>query len=305
MKTAGYSTFGVSANVNIGTVMGFARGFDHFRHFSSDAPATSLAEKVKQWERRLRAKSPYFLYIHFLDPHAPYQQNAPWFVPAGDPEADRVAAYDSEIRLVDSALEDLYRTLGWERDTLLIVLADHGEEFADHGGRGHGQTLFSEMLHVPLIVHEPRRFAPLRVAEPVGLIDVLPTLRDVTGLPADPRDEGRSLRALLEGGPNDPERRSLFAHLVRRDQGGRLLHSVRRGRWKYIEGTTGEPLLFDLAHDPRETANIVRASPTLAAHLRTNLRESVRSARTFAGARTSTVVDPETAETLRALGYVQ
>lgn len=305
MKGAGYSTFGVTANVNIGALMGFARGFDRFRHFPSDVPATALAEKAKQWDRRLRAGSPYFLYMHFLDPHAPYRENAPWFVPSADPAANRMAAYDSEIRLVDSVLEDLYRTLGWDRDTLLIVLADHGEEFADHGGRGHGQTLFSEMLHVPLIVHGPGRFAPRRVAEPVGLIDVLPTLRDLAGTPADPRDEGRSLRPLLEGGPSDPERRSLFAHLLRRDQGGRLLHSVRRGRWKYIEGTSADPLLFDLAHDPRETVNLVQASPTLAGHLRTNLRESVRSAKTFPGGQAATVLDPSTAETLRALGYVQ
>jgi choline-sulfatase len=304
MKAAGYSTFGITANVNIGEVMGFARGFDRFRHFPEDVPAGVLAEKAKQWDRR-RGGAPYFLYMHFLDPHAPYRENAPWFVPRPDPAANRMAAYDSEIRLVDSVLEDLYRTLGWDRDTLLIVLADHGEEFADHGGRGHGQTLFSEMLNVPLIVHAPGRFRPRRVSEPVGLIDVLPTLRDLTGTPADPLDEGRSLRPLLEGGPSDPERRSLFAHLIRRDQRGRLLHSVRRGRWKYIEGTQGGPFLFDLAHDPRETTNLVETSPALAGHLRTNLRDAVRFGRTFSSGQATTILDPSTAETLRALGYVQ
>lgn len=305
MKGAGYTTFGVAANVNIGETMGFARGFDHFRHIGGDVSAFALSEKAVQWERRLRRASPYFLYMHFLDPHAPYNQNAPWFVATGDPEADRLAAYDSEIRLVDSVLEELYRKLGWDRDTLLVVLSDHGEEFGDHGGKGHGQTLYAEMLHVPLIVHAPGLFAPRRVSEPVGIIDVLPTLRDVAGVPADSRDEGRTLRPLLEGGPVDPERRSLFAHLLRRDQNDRLLHSVRRGRWKYIEGTSGDPLLFDLAHDPREAANLAPASPALAGHLRTNLRTSVRTARSFSGGQAATVMDPETAETLRALGYVQ
>ena len=88
---------------------------------------------------------------------------------------------------------------------------------------------------------------PRQVAEPVSLLDVLPTLRDLAGAPAEPRDEGRSLRSLLEGGAQDPERRSLLAHLLRRDQQDRLLHSVRRGRWKYIEGTRDPALLFDLA----------------------------------------------------------
>ena len=305
MRAAGYATFGIAANVNIGEVMGFSRGFHRFRHFPEDVPATVLGEKAAQWGRGMLASRPYFLYMHFLDPHAPYRENAPWYAATGDPAADRVAAYDSEIRLVDSVIETLHHALSWDRDTIVIVTADHGEEFGDHGGRGHGQTLYAEMLHVPLIVHAPGVFAARRVAEPVSLIDVLPTLRDLAGAPAEARDEGRSLRPLLEGGPSDPERRSLFAHLLRRDQDDRLMHAVRRGRWKYIEGTLGEQLLFDLHHDPRETANLVDSSPALAGHLRTNLRESVRGAKRFAGSQGSMVMDPETAETLRSLGYVQ
>jgi arylsulfatase A-like enzyme len=304
MRAAGYTTFGIAANVNIGQVMGFSRGFHRFRHFPEDVPATVLGEKAAQWGRGMRASRPYFLYMHFLDPHAPYRQNPPWFAATGDAAADRVAAYDSEIRLVDSVIERLHRALEWDRDTILIVVADHGEEFGDHGGRGHGQTLFSEMLHVPMIVHAPGRFAPRRVAEPVSLLDVLPTLREIAGAPAEARDEGRSLRPLLEGGAQDPERRSLLAHLLRRDQSDRLLHSVRRGRWKYIEGTRDPELLFDLARDPGEQSNLVAARPALAGHLRENLRGTVRGARTFAGSQGTTIMDPATAETLRSLGYV-
>ena len=305
MQAAGYTTFGITANVNIGQVMGFARGFDRFRHFPEDVPATELGEKAKQWERGIRGARPYFLYMHFLDPHAPYRENAPWFTATGDPAADRVAAYDSEIRRVDSVLEELFHSLGWGQDTVVVVLADHGEEFGDHGGKGHGQTLYAEMLDVPLIVHAPGRFAPRRVAEPVSLLDVLPTLRDLAGAPAEPRDEGRSLRPLLEGGPQDPERRSLLAHLLRRDQQDRLLHSVRRGRWKYIEGSRDPALLFDLARDPGEQANLVEAQATLARHLRENLRGMVRGSKTFSGGHGTTIMDPATAETLRSLGYVQ
>ena len=305
LRAAGYTTFGIAANVNIGEVMGFSRGFHRFRHFASDAAAPELAAKAAQWSRGMRAARPYFLYLHFLDPHAPYRENAPWYAASGDEAADRVAAYDSEIRLVDSVIEDLYRRLEWDRDTVLVVTADHGEEFGDHGGKGHGQTLYGEMLHVPLIVHAPGRFAPRRVAEPVSLVDVLPTLRDLAGAAPEPRDEGISLRPLLEGGPSDPERRSLFAHLLRRDQQNRLLHAVRRGRWKYVEGTRDPAMLFDLRHDPREVTNLADTSTALAGHLRTNLRDTVRGSRTFAGGQGSMVLDPETAETLRSLGYVQ
>ena len=305
MRAAGYTTFGIAANVNIGEVMGFSRGFHRFRHFSSDAAAPELAEKATQWGRGMRGAQPYFLSMHFLDPHAPYRENAPWYAASGDEAADRVAAYDSEIRLVDSVIEELFRALEWEKDTIVILTADHGEEFGDHGGRGHGQTLYAEMLHVPLIVHAPGLFAPRRVAEPVSLVDVLPTLRDFGGAPAEPKDEGVSLRPLLDGGPADPERRSLFAHLLRRDQQNRLLHSVRRGRWKYVEGSRDPAMLFDLRHDPRESANLVGTSPALADRMRANVRDAVRSSRTFAGGQGSMVLDPETAETLRSLGYVQ
>jgi choline-sulfatase len=305
MKAAGYSTFGLTANINIGEPMGFARGFDRFRNYTQDEPAEVLAKRAKRWRLQMSAALPYFLYMHFMDPHAPYRERRPWFEPPADPDRQNIAAYDSEIANVDSILKDLYAAMGWERDTILIVTADHGEEFGDHRGEGHGKTLYSEMLHVPLLVRYPERFRARRIAEPVGLIDVLPTLRELTGSAPEPRDEGLSLVPLMRGAPIDPERRSLFAHLLRRDQGGRLLHSARRGPWKYIEGSSGERMLFDLSTDPRESANVVERGAVVAERLQATLRAFVRTARKLSGRPVIIPPDPETIEHLRALGYVQ
>jgi arylsulfatase A-like enzyme len=305
MNAAGYSTFGLTANINIGEPMGFARGFDRFRNYTQDEPAEVLAKRAKRWRLQMSAALPYFLYMHFMDPHAPYRERRPWFEPPADPNRRNIAAYDSEIAYMDSVLKDLYAAMGWERDTILIVTADHGEEFGDHRGEGHGKTLYSEMLHVPLLVRYPERFPARRIIEPVGLIDVLPTLRELTRSAPEPRDEGLSLVPLLRGAPIDPERRSLFAHLLRRDQGGRLLHSARRGPWKYIEGSSGERLLFNLATDPRESANVVERGAIVAERLQATLREFVRTARKLSGRPIIIPPDPETIEHLRALGYVQ
>jgi arylsulfatase A-like enzyme len=305
MNAAGYSTFGLTANINIGEPMGFARGFDRFRNYTQDEPAEVLAKRAKRWRLQMSAALPYFLYMHFMDPHAPYRERRPWFEPPADPNRRNIAAYDSEIAYMDSVLKDLYAAMGWERDTILIVTADHGEEFGDHRGEGHGKTLYSEMLHVPLLVRYPERFPARRIVEPVGLIDVLPTLRELTRSAPEPRDEGLSLVPLLRGAPIDPERRSLFAHLLRRDQGGRLLHSARRGPWKYIEGSSGERLLFNLATDPRESANVVERGAIVAERLQATLRDFVRTARKLSGRPIIIPPDPETIEHLRALGYVQ
>jgi arylsulfatase A-like enzyme len=305
MKAAGYSTFGLTANINIGELMGFARGFDRFRNYTQDEPAEVLAKRARLWQPRMTSAAPYFLYLHLMDPHAPYREWSPWFQPPADPARRRLMAYDSEIAYLDSVLRDLYAAMGWDRGTILIVTADHGEEFGDHNGRGHGKTLYSEMLHVPLLLRYPETFPARRITEPVGLIDILPTLRDLTRSAREPRDEGRSLVPLIGGAPVDAERRSLFAHLFRRDDGGRMLHSARRGRWKYIEGSSGERMLFDLSRDPHESTNLVEASHAVAERLRSSLHDFVRTARKLSAPPATTVPDSGTIERLRSLGYVR
>jgi len=307
LHVAGYRTFAVSDNVLVSPRMGFDQGFDVF-----EASVGATVERVNKWIRDHRAEmaaaAPYFLYVHYMEPHEPYLPHEPWFrafsadgLAASARPRHFVAAYDSEIRALDESLSRLYRTMGWDDGTVLIVTSDHGEEFGDHGGGGHGHSLFSELLHVPLVFHAPPgRFAPGRVDEPVSLIDVLPTLRALLDLPAGPRDEGVSLAGLLQG-RHEGFDRPLFAHLEQLET-RRIWTATLEGEWTRISLTPGAPLLFNLADDPYERRDLSRDALPTAAWLG-------RSAERFA-ARLRPPPGPVPAnpgarelEELRALGY--
>jgi arylsulfatase A-like enzyme len=168
--------------------------------------------------RRNGSAQPYFLYVHYNDPHQPYNRRKPWFAVEGSKPVTRVTAYDSEIGYVDSKIEEAFTLFGWDSGTLLIVTSDHGEEFYEHGELGHGHNLYSQTTHVPLVVYPAQQAAPgSRIASPVSTIDVLPTIRDAAGLPSSPTDEGVSLlnaaataKTLPDGG------RFLISHLERK-----------------------------------------------------------------------------------------
>lgn len=306
MKQAGYRTLAVSNNANIRGELGFAQGFDRFRYFhSAQAAAPDLTGVVKEWEPELRRGGKYFLYLHYMDPHAPYEERAPWYVPARTRKERRIAAYDSEIRYVDEHLGDLYQRLGWERDTLLVVLADHGEEFREHGRDWHGNTLYGEVLRIPLLFHAPARIPSQRVSDNVSIVDVLPTLCEFLGQPPPHPLAGVSLLGRLHG--KALKERPLYAHLYRQAglwQAPELrLQALILGDWKYVAGTPGEEL-YDMRADPEEAKDRLADAGPVADALRERLDELERGLAGFKPESVSIPLDRETQEKLRALGYV-
>ncbi|MEZ6020454.1 MAG: sulfatase, partial [Planctomycetota bacterium] len=206
LQLSGYRTFAVTDNRNICSEMGFDQGFDRFHNMNHEG-AKALQSKVMEWQPELRKKGPYFLYLHFMDPHRPYRHHDPGYAPVGKPRLDQLAAYNSEVDHVDRTIQQLYKELGWDQNTVLVVTADHGEEFLDHGGWDHGRTLYQEVLAVPLFwiwpgggaPHDPAAKAPVaRCTDPVSLMDIAPTLRDYLHLPPQPA-QGVSLLPALEG----------------------------------------------------------------------------------------------------------
>ncbi len=307
LLTGGYATFAVTENVNISATLGFQQGFLRFRNLRKESGADALNQRLFNWARQLRSTRPYFLYLHYLDPHEPYTQRAPWYDASQTGTARLVSAYDSEISFVDQQLRLAWERLGWERDTLVVVTADHGESFGRQGFSGHGHTLFGEALDVPLLLVFPdRRHAGRRVTERVSHLDLAPTLTDVAGLPRRPQHEGRSLLPLLEGGAT-PAPRTLFAHLQRRQPGGGQLelHAVIDGDWKLISGPGRPPQLFDLKSDPGERRNLAAAQPARVADLERRWSAFLAGARRIAPQEQETELDAEARERLRALGYVQ
>jgi arylsulfatase A-like enzyme len=268
---------------------------------------------------------PFFLFVHYMDPHVPYEAPPPWDARFGDDALARrlptdtkrriYAGYDAEIAFADAQLGRLVEkldALGLGAETIVVVTSDHGEGLGDHGVWTHAVSVYEEQVRVPLVVRWTGRIAPGRaVREPVGLVDVVPTLLELMGLPAESGLAGRSFAAALRGdAPLDAER-PVF--LYRRHYEPpetaevRVLGAqdgVRVGRWKWVEGDRdGTRLLFDLERDPAETRNQAALEPARAAELSALLARW----REGHGAKlaTSRPLREEEVEKLRALGYVQ
>jgi len=277
MKAAGYRTFGVADNPNVNESMGFTRGFDRFSG-GSYRGAPEVNADVLQWADQIRGgESPFFLYVHYMDPHQPYHNRGGGLRRAVAPYDGKYrrksGLYDSEISYVDSYIRQLFVELHLAQDTVVVFTADHGEEFGDHGGGGHGVQLYEELIHVPLFVAAwDRSRNPLlegrTIDGPVSTLDILPSLRELLDLPYSDLDEGVSLAPFLahgnDGGrPELSESRVVFSHR-KEERAGREseLHAVIRGTKKlYDRGGTMAPTLVDLKLDPQEMHDLAKTDP--------------------------------------------
>lgn len=261
--------------------------------------------------------APFFLWVHFFDPHNPYDppEEHRRFLPdkpaTSELEVHR-AAYDGEVHFADSELgrlTDALAAAGRLDDTLVVIVGDHGEGLMDHGHMYHGLTLYEEAVRVPFVMRWPRRLSRSRVEAPVELSDLAATIQDLVSL-EPPRLPGRSLAPLTRDsraaswGPVFLERREYAS--ARDVQGFAVKGSkraVRQGTWKYVEAREeGTRELYDLAADPHERRNLITERPDKAEELAALLQAWL--ARTPVAERRPTLPD-DAAERLRALGYVQ
>jgi len=263
LRDAGYRT-GFFSNTVMLTDPGFTRGFEEVHHLAANwgisRAGPQLSAHAIDFVRR-HADEPFALYLHYLDPHGPYmppEENLRRFTdhPLADPVGlyttvrmqirellasgfgpgeprfeDLVMRYDAEISHTDESIEVLFsalQKLGLLDRTAIVVTADHGEEFLEHGFVEHGWTLYEESLRVPLIFWAPAALHPRRIATPASSVDVLPTLMTLMGIEGDRTAmEGRSL--LAEGVADDD--RVLIGELLIREQN--MLRTVVSGDWKY------------------------------------------------------------------------
>ncbi|MFN7942210.1 MAG: sulfatase [Thermoanaerobaculia bacterium] len=341
LTAAGYESALFTTNANLAPRFGFDQGWATYQYLSKPGPrvrqhlsSAEMNEHVLDWLGHRDSGKPFFLVVHTMDPHDPYlpevsfrERLAPGVDAkrdcclggkklAGLPEAELVrhrdaamALYDAEIAENDASfgtlLADLERR-GLSASTAVLLLADHGEEFLDHGGWKHGWTLYEEMLRIPFVLRLPGGAEAGRAVDsPVDQVDVAPTLLELAGLPLPPELPGRSALGALAG--ETPQHASL-AWLERPNLAWR---SAARAGWKLIrfDGAWLPPLgrpaaeLFALGTDPAERTNLARERPLrrlwLDGELRTALRRYLAT-----GASESTTVDPELERTLRALGYI-
>lgn len=291
----GYATHAWITNPNVLGVWGFARGFERFHDLTGQRPGRGPIEGAEVIEHVVRAlaeapEGPVFGYVHVSDPHNPYVPGeedlaavrpfAATHFPGrlegvrGRQAFDDYAPYLGEVRDIDRALGTLFaflRAEGRYDDAVILVVSDHGEEFADHGWVGHGHTLFDELLLVPGILKLPGgAHAGRRLAAPTEYTDLLPTVLAAAGLEAPEGLRGRNLLGWLAGG-TPPEAEGFYATTVDNAR----LSALRSGRHKLIlDHRTGRARLYDVVEDPRERRDLAGEQPERVAELLERLRGS-------------------------------
>ncbi|MFC1589919.1 sulfatase [Candidatus Omnitrophota bacterium] len=308
MRDSGFRTYAAVSNPHICKELNFDQGFTEFRSYDSNS-ANVINSKLKEWEMSIKEKAPYFLFIHYLDPHSPHIGRDPWYEKQEDEMANSIAAYDSEIRFVDEKIKEMFDLFGWGENTLLIVTSDHGEEFGGHGVWGHGYTLYSKVIHVPLLIYFPDGGVKSETVEDnISLIDIVPTVRELAGLPPGEHDEGISLVPYLKQKETDLEPRRIFSYLTRKKYEYKtdlVVKSVIYGDWHYIVSSPGSEEIYNLKDDPEERFNRIDDSKAIADQLKAELSGFEKNCKKYEQAVAETGLEKEKIEELKALGYLQ
>jgi hypothetical protein len=300
--------------------------------------ADEVTAPALRWLKKPR-KRPFFLWVHYFDPHSPYELHEEYANLPANPgvakvhlsesgrspkEADRIRAYDSEIAYADRYLGELLQELDAlkVRDrTLVVVVADHGESLGENGYFGHSDRIDQPIVHIPLIVSYPGTIPAGKVIdEDVSLVDVLPTLLDYVGVPIRIPLEGRSVKPLIDAGPQVPADRSAFfltyneppllppkwlswiwswakTKMVPANLG------FADGGFKFVlEGEKGQPTAFRLDKTAEVETRFQLPDGEMAGY-RTRLNQWFE--RTNRGLASKGKLSEEDIEMLRSLGYVE
>lgn len=339
-KENGYHTAGFITCDFLSRERGFAEGFDVFEEFLNGARAEDINQKVFKWLSSYDREKPFFLWIHYFDAHADYDPPTPYdrsfersfpnkelgtarhlqnLLKNGqrlsdeDNEGVRLL-YDQEILYLDSQLRALRDRLKLENaldNTVTVIASDHGEEFLEHDGMLHTTSLYEELIHVPLILHYPKKVpAGKTVRTPVQNMDVLPTLLELCKIDSNHDLKGKSL---LSGVDAQTEENLCFSHLEVSNDGGnymdwkpslfKTLYMARKGADKIIYDAKQDAYEFyNLQSDPKERFNIYKENDPNCLELKSALSEWMNSMK---DSKTDSVeMDPEVLERLEALGYI-
>ncbi len=347
MAARGFRTAGVVSHFLINRDQGFGQGFEVYNDASmkGDQVSSPKVTRIAISELRRLKDERFFLFVHYFDPHSEYLDH---------PEYDRTSGYQGPARQWDrdiltlrekrqgmnsldiDFLRGLYReeiaftdhhvgllmaqleNLGLAENTMVILTADHGEEFMEHGWIGHTRFLYDTLLHVPLVFSLPGKLEPGTVEEPVALNDLMPTLLELSNQPTDlPDGDGRSLRPFLTGAPGKGDH-PLFCEvsfLAPPKERGTIIAekeafmaAVSSDHWKLIHDLDHQLWsLFDRSTDPGEINDLFRENHPQVRRLQPLLLEWEKGkidkwGRDFEGIKQ---MSEEDRKRLRSLGYVR
>jgi choline-sulfatase len=313
---------------------GFDRGFDTYdagfrawhsgedRYQTTERRGGEVVAHALAWLNR-HPQGPFFMWIHLYDPHHPYDPPEPYKSKYAS------APYDGEIAYTDSAVGKFLgqlRARGLYDNSLIAVMADHGEGLGDHGEDTHGIFLYDETIHVPLVIKLPsaasagkapakKAAAGKRIESPVELVDVLPTILQAVKIPVPPEVQGESLLGMLtmKPAPASAESAEVTAatspgrpayaetDYPHRAYGWSSLQALRTGKYLYIKAPRQE--LYDQSADPKAEHDLSSASTAVTGTLAAQL-DAFRQKTSSGREAPASVVDPEAQEKLAALGYV-
>lgn len=358
MQDAGYHTAAILRGW-FTPAFGLTQGYD--RVIYKNQPTSGMVDDSIRWLRAWKEKAsdrPFFLFAYAVDVHYRFMDRRPAssHVFGGNPEGfniDRtvlepynkgrlkptpaelenaLTLYDEGLYWADREIKPLLdelKALGVDDSTIVVFASDHGEEFTEHGYLSHGQSNFRTVVHVPLIIHDPRVRRGRTIEEPVMNIDLMPTILELCRIPVPETAKGTSLANLVRGS-NLPtlEQRYIFSE----GSWNGFIGLARAGRWAFLMDKKRTPYLFDYQEDPQEKRNLAGDLPALARHLERVLfahkREGLGTQLTHLhglsleldrmalpvldpsklGLRAAEVepqLDEESIEQLRALGYLQ
>jgi arylsulfatase A-like enzyme len=329
----GYQTIAFVANPLLLPQKGYANGFESYNlHEWEDD--SKLVDLSLDWIRSRDASRPFFLFLHFMGSHAPYRPNPPYDRRFGDPYTGQVDEslisykklmaenkpvelseqdlnrlidlYDGEIACIDDLFEKLNSGLKdaeLYEDSIIIFVADHGEEFMDHGGVGHGHTVFDELIRVPLIIRGLGDLNGMNYSGLFEFIDLGPTLVSYLGFPFNYEVDGEDFLEHLK--KNEPLKKVAFSEVHR-------TFGMRAGNWFISARTENEKVIYnphekkyifyDLKNDKAERYPIEEEQAQSMEFLKASI-EYWR--KTYGKKGYQMKVDPETLKALRSLGYIR
>ncbi len=340
LRAAGYDTAGFVTHRLLARKLGYAQGFSHWdeSHIRGHEGITSkqVTDAALAWLEQRRGDAPFFLFVHYFDPHFVYQHHPAHDLTAGyagplRPGMDiwklremreqlssadveyLVGLYREEIAFTDEQLGRLLgelRALGVEDETVVALVADHGEEFMQRGWIGHTNSLYDELLRIPFVLRLPRVWEPRREDVPVSILDLAPTLLAAAGLAPDAGAEGISLVPYLGAGAPPVPAHDVFAEVsftspredVRREETV-FQTALIRGDLKLVHDLAKRSFsLYDRRSDPGEQSDVAASHPEAGV-----LRGALSAWEAQRSGAPAALLAPsaEELEQLRALGYVQ
>lgn len=306
LERRGYRTAAFVSSFVLDGVFGLDRGFDLYDDtmgvreesdsFEAERKADRVVDAALAWLDRDSAQ-PAFTWVHFYDPHTPYEPPAPYAARLADP-------YDGEIAFVDAQIARLVHRLeesGRRDNTLIVVAGDHGEALGEHAEPEHGLFVYDSTIRVPMILSWPAHLpAGVVPTADVQLLDLYPTILELAGAPRRDTSDGASLVELLHG--EQPAPRAVYgaSRYGEIGYGWAPLRFLIHDGWKYIEAP--RPELYDLGRDPTETTNLAQDHAAKADELRRHLVEL--EADLVPHDSVAVDLDPEALAKIESLGYV-